>query len=140
MTMDDIGTLPAISEATGPPGRRPVRRPPPDSDLIPVERREDIPAFKNEDAERAFWATHDLAGALLEGMQPVPPEGDDWLPPARSESTYARTRPVSVGLDADVLRRLKAVAAKKGKGYQTLLKEFIAERLYEEEKREGLLA
>ena len=27
----------------------------------------------------------------------------------------------------------------KGKGYQTLLKEFVVERLYEEEKREGLV-
>jgi hypothetical protein len=27
----------------------------------------------------------------------------------------------------------------KNKGYQTLLKEFVVERLYEEEKREGIL-
>jgi len=32
------------------------------------------------------------------------------------------------------------VAARcRDKGYQTLLKEFVAERLYEEEKREGLV-
>jgi hypothetical protein len=31
------------------------------------------------------------------------------------------------------------LAAKKHKGYQTLLKEFVVERRYEEEKREGLL-
>ena len=29
--------------------------------------------------------------------------------------------------------------AGRHKGYQTLLKEFVMERLYEEEKREGLL-
>jgi hypothetical protein len=28
---------------------------------------------------------------------------------------------------------------RKGKGYQTLLKEFVLERLYEEEKREGVI-
>ena len=43
-------------------------------------------------------------------------------------------------LDSDILRRLKALAAKKRKGYQSLLKEFVVERLYEEEKREGLIA
>lgn len=42
--------------------------------------------------------------------------------------------------DPDTLARLKAVARRKHKGYQTLLKEFVMERLYEEEKREGLIA
>jgi hypothetical protein len=108
-----------------------------------VERREDIPVFQNEDEEAAYWATHDIAGALLEEMQPVPLEGDDWLPPARPDTPpapAARTRPVSVRMDADLLRRLKTLAAKKRKGYQSLLKEFVVERLYEEEKREGLIA
>ena len=107
--------------------------------LIPVKRREDIPAFKTEREEADFWATHDLAGPLLQDMRPVPPAGDDELPPARS-TTYSRTRPVSVRLDEDFLKRIKALAAKKHKGYQSLLKEFLVERLYEEEKREGLIA
>jgi hypothetical protein len=119
-----------------------VRRPGrllPDAGFIPVERREDIPAFKDEDKEAVFWATHAVAGALLEAMQPVPLEGDDDLPPAQSRSSSSRTRPVSVRLDRDLLRRLKALAAKRHKGYQSLLKEFLVERRYEEEKREGLL-
>lgn len=119
---------------------RPKGRPLPDKDFIPVERREDIPHLKDEAEEAEFWATHDLAGALLEEMRPVPLDGDGELPPARSSSIAARTRPVSVRLDRDVLRRLKTLAAKKHKGYQSLLKEFVVERLYEEEKREGLIA
>jgi len=47
--------------------------------------------------------------------------------------------PVTIRFDADVMRRLKVVAREKGKGYQTLLKEFVTERLYEEEVREGLI-
>jgi hypothetical protein len=105
-----------------------------------VERREDIPSFKDEAEEAEFWATHDLAGALLEEMQPVPLNGDEELPPARSPSAATRTRPISVRLDDDILRRLKVLAAMKRKGYQTMLKEFLVERLYEEEKREGLIA
>jgi hypothetical protein len=119
---------------------RTKRRPLPDRNFIPVERREDIPIFKNEDEEHEFWSTHDLAGPLLQEMKPVPIEGDDELPSARSASVYRRTRPVSVRLDEDILRRMKALAAKKHKGYQSLLKEFLVERLYEEEKREGLIA
>lgn len=74
---------------------------------------------------------HGLGEELLAGMAP-PPEG--LLPPARP-----RARPISIRLDEDLLRRLKALARRKGKGYQTLLKEFVLERLYEEEKREGVI-
>ena len=31
------------------------------------------------------------------------------------------------------------LAARRNTGYQTLLKEFVVERLYEEEKREGII-
>jgi hypothetical protein len=112
----------------------------PNKRLVPVTRREDIPQFQSEADEAAFWATHDLAGALLEAMRPVAPEGDDDLPPARATSVVARTKPVSVRLDGDILRRLKALASLKHKGYQSLLKEFVVERLYEEERREGLIS
>jgi hypothetical protein len=38
-----------------------------------------------------------------------------------------------------VLRRARSLADHRNTGYQTLLKEFILERLYEEEKREGFV-
>ncbi len=57
-------------------------------------------------------------------MEPVP-EGDP--PPPRP-----RTQPFSIRFDEDLLRRIKAFARKKDKGYQTLLKEFVLERLYGE--------
>jgi hypothetical protein len=41
-------------------------------------------------------------------------------------------------LGDDVVSRAKVLAAKRNTGYQTLLKEFVIERLYEEEKRAGL--
>jgi len=50
-----------------------------------------------------------------------------------------RTTPVAVRFDQFTLKRLKALAALRNTGYQTLLKEFIVERLYEEEKREGII-
>jgi hypothetical protein len=45
-----------------------------------------------------------------------------------------------VRFDDFMLGRLKELADRRNVGYQTLLKEFVAERLYEEEKREGILA
>jgi len=60
------------------------------------------------------------------------PEED--LPPMRP-----RTRSVVIRFDDSTLRRMKALALRRHKGYQTLLKEFVVERLYDEEKREGLV-
>ena len=95
-----------------------------------VERLEDIPQFANEDEEHHFWATHSLSDALLQRMEPIE---DGFLPPARP-----RTKPVPIRFNDDVIRRAKALAARRNVGYQTLLKEFVVERLYEEEKRAGL--
>jgi len=50
-----------------------------------------------------------------------------------------RTTPIAVRFDQFTLKRLKALAALRNTGYQTLLKEFVIERLYEEEKREGII-
>ena len=96
-----------------------------------------IPVFADEDAERAWWRTHRLAPELLEHMQPDADAGGAGLPiPARPRSAGQL---LSLRLEADTLRRLRALAAKKGTKYQTLLKQFVVERLYEEERREGLV-
>lgn len=50
-----------------------------------------------------------------------------------------RTVPVAIRFDKFTLRRLKTLATLHNTGYQTLLKEFVAERLYEEEKRAGII-
>jgi hypothetical protein len=106
-----------------------------------VTRWSDVPQFLTEAEEAAFWATHELAGEALASMRTGPID----LLPEPPEAFAARapgSRPhrVAIHLDRDLLRRVKAVAGKKHKGYQTLLREFVIERLYEEEKREGLLA
>jgi hypothetical protein len=101
-----------------------------DEGLAIVERREDIPQFRNEEEEHQFWSTHTLGDGFE--FQPVPEEGDDVLPPARKG-----TNAVSLRLENDVLYRLRLLAARRKVGYQTLAKRFIAERVYEEEKREG---
>jgi predicted DNA binding CopG/RHH family protein len=50
-----------------------------------------------------------------------------------------RTTPIAIRFDQFTLKRLKALASLRNTGYQTLLKEFVVERLYEEEKREGII-
>jgi hypothetical protein len=53
--------------------------------------------------------------------------------------TKGRTTPIAIRFDQFTLQRLKTLAALHNKGYQTLLKEFVSERLYEEEKRAGII-
>lgn len=96
-----------------------------------IHSYEEIPTFASEAEEAAFWATHTLDENLLGCMKPL---GGNMLPTVR-----ARTRPVSLRFDEDTLKRAKALAKIRHVGYQTLLKQFVLERLYEEEKREGLV-
>ncbi len=122
------------------------KQPMPRKKMLPVERT-DIPDFANEDEEDRFWATHELGPGLLSEMRP---NGDRRLPSpdevrAHLERTrssahiHERSQPIAIRWDVDMLRRLRALAARKHVGYQTLMKQFVGERLYEEEKREGLL-
>lgn len=98
-------------------------------DMVTIHNVDEIPTFTSEREEADFWSTHELGDEVLSRMDAV---ADDMLP-------RPRTRPVPVRFDEDILRRVKALAARRNKGYQTLLKEFVVERLYEEEKREGLI-
>ena len=95
-----------------------------------INRWDEVPAFTSEAEESTWWGRHELSDELLAEMRP---DADPDLPPARP-----RTRRIAVRFDEDLLRRIKALAARRNKGYQTLLKEFVIERLYEEEKREGI--
>jgi hypothetical protein len=54
---------------------------------------------------------------------------------SEEERPRPRTKPVNIRFDDFTLGRLKALAASRNVGYQTLLKTFVQERLYEEEKR-----
>jgi hypothetical protein len=96
-----------------------------------VNSWDQVPAFTSEAQESRYWASHVMGEALLRKMRPAP---KGLLPAPRP-----RTRPVAVRFDDSTLGRIKALAAHRHKGYQTLLKEFVTERLYEEEKREGIV-
>ncbi len=102
-----------------------------------IKSWDEVPAFASEREEQAWWDEHDVSAELLETFGPVP-EGE--LPTPRDRTvTRPRKTPVSVRMEEDLVNRLRALAAVKGIGYQTLLRQFVSERVYEEEKREGIL-
>lgn len=102
------------------------------SDLPPVQDSKDIPAFKTEAEEAEFWATHALGDGLFEGAE-ADAAALDML--AALPKRPAKSNPTSIRLGRDLEQRLRVLAEKKGTSYQTLLKEFVLERVYEEEKR-----
>jgi hypothetical protein len=101
--------------------------------LETVNDPSEIPAFADETEERAFWATHRIGPGMLAA------DDADTDPLLEAIPVRPRTRPVPIRFDDDTLTRLKALAARKGIGYQTLVRAFVTERLYEEEKRAGIL-
>jgi predicted DNA binding CopG/RHH family protein len=78
-----------------------------------------LPKFKNENAEREFWATHDSTDYLdwRKGKRVTLPE----LKPS--------SQTISLRLPKPMLDRLKLLAHKRDVPYQSLLKMFVAERL-----------
>jgi len=95
-----------------------------------VEDTRSIPRFHTEAEEAAYWATHTFGDGLIKQMRPAR-EVDPRLPAPRVASTS-----VTIRLETDILHRLRKLAAASGIGYQTLLKRFVVERLYDEERRQ----
>jgi len=84
-----------------------------------------IPTFKDEDAEREFWATADSTEYL------------DWSKADRVTLPNLRPslRTISLRLPESMIAELKLLANKRDVPYQSLLKVFLAERLRQERRR-----
>lgn len=85
----------------------------------------DIPTFKNEDEERAFWANHDSTEYI------------DWneakvtiLPMLKPS-----TKTISLRLPELMLDELRLIANKRDIPYQSLIKLFLKERIDQELKQ-----
>ncbi len=81
-----------------------------------------IPKLETEDAERAFWSTHDSTDHI------------DWK---RARSIlFPRLRPsvrsISLRLPESMLDALRMLANRRDVPYQSLLKIFLAERIDQE--------
>jgi len=83
-----------------------------------------VPRFRSEDAERAFWAKHEVADYF------------DWaravvgsLPNLKPSTTT-----ISIRLPEPMLDELKALANERDVPYQSLMKVFLAERIATERR------
>ena len=83
-----------------------------------------IPQFKNEDKERDFWASHDSTDHI------------DWS--KGKQGVLSKLKPslrsISIRLPESMIEELKLLANKRDIPYQSLLKMFLAEKIWHELK------
>jgi len=81
-----------------------------------------MPRFRSEDAEREFWAEHDVLDYF------------DWeyAVPGSFPALKPSTTTISLRLPGPLLEELKALANERDVPYQSLLKVFLAERVARE--------
>jgi predicted DNA binding CopG/RHH family protein len=101
-----------------------------EQDIKPIKDPKDIPANLSDEEQIEFLMTHGVSEEFLDNTEEA----------LEDERPRPRTRPINVRFDDCTLQRLKNLAGRRNMGYQTLLKDFVVERLYEEEKREGVLS
>ena len=95
----------------------------------PIDSPKEIPSNLSDEERRDFLMEHGVSESFLENTKEAPED----------ERPRPRTKPINIRFDDFTLTRLKTLAESRNVGYQTLLKMFVQERLYEEEKREMTL-
>lgn len=89
--------------------------------MQPISNWEEIPLFDNEEAEAAFWMEHRVDLRLMES----------------SAATGSESESVSISLRIDprMLARIKRLARSRYLNYQSMIKQWLSERM-EQEMRE----
>ena len=85
-------------------------------------KKRKIPQFKNEDEERAFWASHDSTEYVSWSTAK-----DVVLP-----NLKPTLKTISIRLPEIMIEELKLLANKRDVPYQSLMKMFLAERVEQE--------
>ena len=87
-----------------------------------MKKLKEIPKFRSEAEERAFWAKHDSAGYI------------DWNKAKRAKFPNLKpsSRSISLRLPESMIHDLKILANKRDVPYQSLLKILLAEKIKEE--------
>lgn len=95
------------------------------SKLKEVPSIDDVPEFATDGEAAEFWDTHAPGPSFFDDVE----ELDETRLP-RPEPT-----PVRLTVDEEVADRLKRLASQRGISYQELARQFIEERLEQEEER-----
>lgn len=80
-----------------------------------------IPAFADEEAEATFWVNHELDASLM--------KGSEHNPDGRESTT------ITLRFDPRMLSRIKRMARSRFLNYQSMMKQWLAERLEDEVRK-----
>ncbi|MBL9158566.1 MAG: hypothetical protein JNJ70_13895 [Verrucomicrobiales bacterium] len=83
-----------------------------------VDRWNQIPDFEDEKDEAAFWASHSLDPRLMNA--------------AIQRQTVRESTTITLRFDPQMLSRIKRLARHRYLNYQSMIKQWLAERLEEE--------
>lgn len=90
-----------------------------------MSKAKEIPEFKSEAEERAFWETHDSSDYV------------DWgkARPASFPNLKPSTKTISLRLPEALLERIKIEANRRDMPYQSLIKAWLMEDVEESRRR-----
>jgi predicted DNA binding CopG/RHH family protein len=86
-----------------------------------VTRWTDIPDFADEAAEAKYWETHELDGRLMASSV--------------HEADSRESTTITLRFDPRMLSRIKRIARSRFLNYQSMMKQWLAERLEEEMRK-----
>jgi len=90
--------------------------------MKPIARWSDIPAFEDEVAEARFWEASELDSRLM--------AGSIHEPDSRESTT------ITLRFDPRMLSRIKRIARSRFLNYQSMMKQWLAERLEDELRKQ----
>ena len=91
--------------------------PPP---LATIKAWKDLPKFDSDEQEAAYWATHQLDGRLMQMSL--------HKPDVRESTT------ITLRFDPRMLSRIKRIARRRYLNYQSMIKQWLSERMEQEMK------
>lgn len=92
------------------------------SEMQSIVRWSDIPDFDDEEAEAEFWKTHELDAKVM--------SGSIHEPDSRESTT------ITLRFDPRMLSRIKRIARSRFLNYQSMMKQWLAERLEDELRKQ----
>lgn len=84
-----------------------------------ISNWEEVPIFDREEAEAAYWAETRLEMRLMESS-------------AASNGELAESVTISLRIDPRMLARIKRIARSRYLNYQSMMKQWISERMEQE--------
>lgn len=90
------------------------------ADLKPIRAWKEVPAFDSEEAEGQFWSTHQLEARLMQA--------------SIHRADVRESTTITLRFDPRMLSRIKRVARRRYLNYQSMIKQWLSERMEQELK------